>query len=83
MEKRMSVSQFPNATWSKVEEVVDLFDQLIPNPDPVLEPDLELAVAAFMCAAAEHVINMQKLALYHTLDPTIVSKIKSTLASCK
>lgn len=79
---KMSVSRFPNATMKNVEELGDLFNQLIPNPDPAIVADCELAIAAYLCGAAEHVINMSKLAQYHKLDPVLVQKYKAILNSC-
>jgi hypothetical protein len=78
----MSVSQFPNASMSKVEEIIDLFDQLLPNLDPALEADIEVVASAFMCAAVQYIMAMPALPQYHKLDSAIVRKIESVIQSC-
>lgn len=79
----MSVSQFPNATIKKAEDIMDLCDMLIAQLDPALEPDLDLIMAAGVCAICEATINHPKLSLYHKLDPAILAQIKSDLDSCR
>ncbi|OGZ05030.1 MAG: hypothetical protein A2845_02005 [Candidatus Lloydbacteria bacterium RIFCSPHIGHO2_01_FULL_49_22] len=79
----MSVSQFPNATSAVMQQLIKLMEDLIPNPHPVIDDDTEVIISAYMCAAIEQIINMQQLPLYHTLDPAIMSQIKSLLDSCR
>lgn len=79
----MSTSQFPNATIFVADQIDDLLTKLIQIPDPAVEADLELVVAAYLCAMAEHIINMRKLAQYHQLDPTIVAQLKTLIDSCR
>lgn len=83
MENSMSVSQFPNATPAVIIQMVKLVEDLVPNPHPVIDDDADLIVSAHMCAAVEQIINMQQLPLYHTLDPAILSQIRSLIDSCR
>ena len=79
----MSVSQFPNATIKKAEDLMALCDKLLPQADPALQSDLELIVAAHVCALVETISNHPKLSLYHKLDPAIVTQIKYDLDDCR
>lgn len=82
-ENQMSVSQFPNATKTKAEDLFNLTEKLIPVLDPALEPDCDLIVSAYSCAMIEQVLHMQKLHMYHKLDPALMRQIKSILDSCR
>lgn len=79
----MSVSRFPNATSTAAEKLVELLEKLLPNPHQTIADDVEIIFSAHICEAVEIVINMQQLPLYHSVDPALLTQIKSLLNSCR
>lgn len=81
----MSVSQFPNVTEQKGDEVIDLIEQLIgtAKTHPIVENELAIIIAAHMCSAAETILTSQTLQQHCPYDPALVKQVKYLLDSCR
>lgn len=80
----MSVSQFPNATEGKVDELSRLFEQLLGNEkaNPHVKPTLELITQAHLCAIFDAILNSREIQAHVPYDPVVVQEMRDVLRDC-